>query len=142
MPFDKHGDAVIPGSLYAIGRGTKLLVSETRYDVDADVLLIRRYKSGESWVRADEIDSDLVWVPCDAEGNEVTRDSIASCDDPRDMIRQSVLRARVLKDQLAAIEAELLQSLQAVGDSELCDAVMQAIHGDGSVEAVLQLVES
>jgi hypothetical protein len=58
------------------------------------------------------------------------------------MIRQSVLRARVLKDQLAAIEAELLQSLQAVGDSELCDAVMQAIHGDGSVEAVLQLVES
>ena len=77
MPFDSHGDSIVPGLPYAIGRGTKKVISETRYDSDADVLLVRRKGSNESWTRADEIDETLIWVPVDAHGAELPAGSCA-----------------------------------------------------------------
>jgi hypothetical protein len=71
MPFDSHGDAVIPGMLYAVGRDSRKVLSETMYDIDADILLVRRKGSQDPWNRIDEIDSSLIWVPVDADGVEI-----------------------------------------------------------------------
>lgn len=150
MPFDSHGDSIVPGLPYAIGRGTKKTISETRYDTDADVLLVRRKGSNDPWCRVDEIDESLVWVPVDSHGMELHAGEPAiesvvetACTiDPRESIRSAVLRAKAIKDQLDAIEYELALELGAHGDQELMDAIMQAVQGDGSADKILQLVEA
>ena len=145
MPFDSHGDSVIPGMPYAVGRGTKKVISETRYDSESDVLLVRRKGSNDQWSRVDEIDESLVWVPVDPHGIELPPgsgvESVADCSsDPRESVRAAILRAKVLKDQIDAIEYELALELQAQGDPELLDAIMQAVQGDGSADRILELV--
>jgi hypothetical protein len=47
-----------------------------------------------------------------------------------------------LKDQLEGIEESLVSELGADGDSELTDAILQAIHADGSADSILALIES
>lgn len=146
MPFDSHGDSIVPGLPYAIGRGTKKTISETRYDTDADVLLVRRKGSNDQWCRVDEIDESLVWVPVDSNGMELPTgepvEEIVCAADPRESVRSAVLRAKAIKDQLDAIEYELALELGAHGDQELMDAIMQAVQGDGSAEKILELVEA
>jgi hypothetical protein len=146
MPFDSHGDAIVPGLPYAIGRGTKKIVSETAYDSDSDVMLVRRKGSNDPWCRVDEIDETLVWVPVDSQGLELPAGSsveeVECTVDPRESIRSAVLRAKALKDQIDAIEYELSVDLGAHGDAELMDAIMQAVQGDGSADKILQLVEA
>lgn len=152
MLVDTHGESIVPGMLYAVGVGssTKKVISETRYDLDADVILIRRRGSNDQWQRLDEISEDLKFVPVNADGIEIgidgepkDSDSESECEaDPRESVRSSILRARALKDQLAGIEAELVVELGADDDVELRDAIMQAIHGDGTAESVLELIEA
>jgi hypothetical protein len=151
MMLDTHGDSIVPGMLYAVGKGTKKIVSEVIYDLDADVILVRRRGSNDPWCRLDEISDDLAFVPVNADGIELdwegepavenAAEPDACCVDPRESVRSSILRARALKDQLAGIEAELVIDLGADDDAELRDAIMQAIHGDGSADSVLQLIE-
>ena len=144
MPFDSHGESIVPGLPYAIGRGTKKVISETRYDTDMDVLLVRRKGSNDPWSRVDEIDESLVWVPVDSYGIELPAGACAEdkdCTvDPKESVRSAVLRAKALKDQIDAIEYELALDLGAHGDAELMDAIMQAVQGDGSADKILELV--
>jgi hypothetical protein len=143
MPFDSHGESIVPGLPYAIGRGTKKVISETRYDTDADILLVRRKGTNDPWSRVDEIDESLVWVPVDSYGIELPAGAEANSEcavDPSESVRSAILRAKALKDQIDAIEFELATDLGAHGDSELMDAIMQAVQGDGTADKILQLV--
>jgi hypothetical protein len=63
-------------------------------------------------------------------------------DDLSVVVRTAINKARILKDQLAGIEESLHTELGADGDSELSDAILQAIHADGTPESILQLIES
>lgn len=140
MPSDIHGCPIVPGLLYAIGRGTKKVVCETRYDHEIDELVVRRKGTESLWTRADEIDSQAGWVPVDEHGCEILPDDDCDAPEPAIVVRNGILRARALKDQLAAVEADLVHELGAHHDEQLRDAIMQAIHGDGSAETVLELV--
>ncbi len=154
MPFDVYGNSVIPGELYAVGQGTKKTISETRHDLELDVLLIKPRGKNHPWLRSDEIeDADrMEWVPVNAQGEPLNRngepisqagdvDEVDCVVDPRESVKSAILRARVLKDQIDAIETELVVELGAMDDRELRDAIMQAVHGDGSADSVLQLIE-
>lgn len=150
MPFDSHSDSIVPGMPYAIGRGTKKVISETRYDSDSDVILVRRKGSNDPWSRVDEIDESLVWVPVDAHGLELPPGNDGNSNgsdpdatvDPRESVRLAVLKAKAHRDQIDAIEYELAVELGAHGDPELMDAIMQAVQGDGSADKILELVEA
>lgn len=148
MPFDSHGDSIVPDMPYAIGRGTKKVISETRYDSESDVILVRRKGSNDPWSRVDEIDESLIWVPVDAHGLELPPGNDGSTNgsdatiDPRESVRLAVLKAKAHRDQIDAIEYELALELGAHGDSQLMDAIMQAVQGDGSADKILELVEA
>ena len=148
MACDCHGDSIVPGMPYAIGRGTKKVISETRYDSDSDVILVRRKGSNDPWSRVDEIDDSLIWVPVDAHGlelppgNEQSGSHLPSATDPRESVRLAVLKAKAHRDQIDAIEYGLAIDLGAHGDSELMDAIQQAVQGDGSADKILELVEA
>ena len=72
--FDSHGNAVEPKRFYAVWYGKKMVLSETEYDIGADVLLVRRKGTNDAWTRCDEISETLIWVPVNEHGDELPRD--------------------------------------------------------------------
>ena len=143
---DQFGNPVKPGRHYAVGRsratGPICICYE---DPDSGELFIRR-KSGEpcpTRLYGEDfeygIDPSTKFTLVDAVGCEVTdpseyEDSISTS------VKSAVLRARLLKDQLAGIESDLVQLLDAANDSELRDAILGAIHGDLGPDRVLELM--
>jgi hypothetical protein len=106
-------------------------------------LMIRQTKTGIVTRVYDEdidyrIDPTTVFTRVDAQGSPLERPE----DEHGSSVRSAIMRARHHKDQLAAIERDLITELGADGDSELTDAIMQAIHADGNYQQIMSLIES
>ncbi len=143
---DQFGNTVRVGRRYAVGRsratGPICVVFE---DPESGEQMIRRVKGDPFPQRLYGEDVDYALDPStkftlvDANGCEVTDPALAD-DDLAITVRDAVLRARALKDQLAGVEATLVEALDVCGDQQLRDAIFGAVHGDLGAEAVLELM--
>ncbi len=143
---DQFSEPIQAGRHYAVGRsratGPICIVYE---DAESGDLMVRR-KAGDPCpmrVYGEDfeygLDRSTKFTLVDSSGCEVTDPNLYQ--DPATVaVRSAVLRARALRDQLEAIEAGLVQELDAANDSELRDAITGAIHGDLGADAVLELM--
>lgn len=129
---------------YAVGKSRATGVVCEAFDCpETGDLMLRAIKTGTvTRVYGEDVEYSLdpqtVFTRVDAQGIPLEKPE----DEHHATVASYIMRARHHKDQLAALEAELITELGADGDTELTDAVMQAIHGDGSYTTILQLIES
>jgi hypothetical protein len=141
---DQFNQAITAGRRYAVGKSRATGIVCLAFDCpETGDLMLRAIKTGTvTRVYGEDIEYSLdpqsVFTRVDAQGVPLEHPE----DDHGSTIRSAIMRARHYKDQLAAVEADLITELGADGDSELTDAIMQAIHADGTADHILQLIES
>jgi hypothetical protein len=141
---DQFNEPIAPRRRYAVGKSRATgVICEAFECVDTGELMLREIKTGQITRVYDEdidyrLDPTNVFTRVDAQGMPLEFPE----DDHGSSVRLAIMRARHHKDQLTAIETNLITELGADGDSDLTDAIMQAIHADGNYTTIMHLIES
>jgi copper chaperone CopZ len=141
---DQFNEPVAPRRRYAVGKSRASgQLCEAFECVETGELMLKTVKGGTITRVYDEdveyrLDPSTVFTRVDAQGIPLERPE----DDHGSSVRSAIMRARHHKDQLHAIERDLITELGADGDTELTDAIMQAIHADGNYQQIMTLIES
>ena len=141
---DQFNEPIKPKRRYAVGKSRASgQLCEAFECVETGELMLRTVKGGTVTRVYDEdleyrLDPSTVFTRVDANGMPLEKPD----DEVQSVVCSALMRARHYKDQLAAVERDLITELGADGDSELTDAIMQCIHADGHYTTILQLIES
>lgn len=102
-----------------------------------ELLVMRLRDSGCS--RLDECESTTHFVAIDADGIELMESPTEESKET--LVDRAILRSRGLRDQLDAIEFDLIASLDLdPSDTFVLDEISNLIHGDGRRDKVLELL--
>jgi hypothetical protein len=135
---DQFGFPVVAGRRYAVGPRRSGGVPCTVFlDESADELMMCRVHGDRRPQRVEDVDHAAHFILIDDDDVEL----LESPDDSsiEDYVDRAVSRARGLRDQLDAIESDLIDQLDAFGNQLLLDEIASLVHGDGRRDVVVDL---